>query len=279
MITELTNDQKEQMAVYRDKWIAIGRSTNPANRGEAERGVRESYKIAGIKPPERIVWATSPLSMFLADSVRASVRASVGGQNEVHWLSFCEFFGGTCGINIAGLNGLICVAKNAGWWLPYENICFISERQNELHFDENDRLHNPTGQSIGFNDGFGCYHWHGVQVSEKVIMKPIEFDQIMEEQNAEIKRVMIERFGEKNFIKNIGAAPIDETEWGSLYRVDYGDDEPLVLVRVKCPSTSRIYFNQVPPLDDSGNNMVSAKQAIAWRFGMAENEYMPLEEA
>src|SRR3990167_4596459 len=100
-IEELTQEQKELLSVYRDKWLAIGLSTDPANRAEAERGVWLAYELARLEKP-KVVWCLSPLSAGLTryallkidklepasvrdsvrdsvgDSVRASVRASVG---------------------------------------------------------------------------------------------------------------------------------------------------------------------------------------------------------
>jgi hypothetical protein len=117
-------------------------------------------------------------------------------------------------------------------------------------------------------------------VSEDVIMKPITFEQIMTEQNAEIKRVMIERFGEDKFVESLGGEPVDDNpQFGKLYRIDYGDSEPLVLVRVECPSTGRIYFNQCPPEDDNGQPILRARQALAWRFSLSEEEYLPIVES
>jgi hypothetical protein len=229
------------------------------------------------------VWASVGDSVWdsVRDSVGASVWDSVYGQHDAAWLAFYDYLGTVCELasRTEKLGGLMQVAQSAGWWLPYTNICFVSERHNVLNFDAEDRLHGDGHPSITFPDGWAIYHWHGLRVSEDIIMKPISFDQIMAEENAEIKRVMIERFGENNFVKSLSVEPLDASEWGKFYRVDYGDTEPLCLVRVVDPSTDRVYFNQVPPVDDSGQPMLRAKQAIAWRFGLSEQEYMPLIEA
>lgn len=148
-----------------------------------------------------------------------------------------------------------------------------------MKLDEQGRLHCEDGAAVQYPDGWGVYSWHGVRVSEEIITGTLTFEQIMAEENAEIKRVMIEKFGEGAFVEALGVKPIDVSEWGSLYRVDYDDTEPLVLVRVVDPSTDRVYYNQCPPVDDDGRKMVRAKQAVAWRFGMREDDYMPLLQA
>ena len=99
-IEKLTDAQIARMAEFRDRWIKIGLSTEPADRPAAEAGIIESYRAAGLAPPQRIVWCGSPMSQGLTraiifdkrmiadigkrvrdsvgDSVRDSVRDSVG---------------------------------------------------------------------------------------------------------------------------------------------------------------------------------------------------------
>jgi hypothetical protein len=84
VITELTPEQVARMAEYRDRWIQIGLSTEPACREKAEKAICAIYQSGGLRPPRKIVWCGSPLSqgltraVMLNNSVRASVRASVG---------------------------------------------------------------------------------------------------------------------------------------------------------------------------------------------------------
>ncbi len=86
-IGRLRPEQEARLAEFRDKWTAIGLSTEPADRPEAERGIVRAYAIAG-KPAPRTVWCGSPMSQALTRAivldllndpkVRASVRASFG---------------------------------------------------------------------------------------------------------------------------------------------------------------------------------------------------------
>ncbi len=49
--------------------------------------------------------------------------------------------------------------------------------------------------------------------------------------------------------------------------------EPLVLLKVRCPSTSNLYTPRVPPA------MRRARPAVAWTFGMAEEEFQLAQES
>lgn len=57
-------------ASMRRKWQTIGMSTEPARRKEAEAGILEAYRLAGLQMPQTIVWCGSPFSQGL---VRAAI--------------------------------------------------------------------------------------------------------------------------------------------------------------------------------------------------------------
>lgn len=321
-ITSLTAAQKARFAEFRDKWIEIGLSTEPADRVEAERGIKESYCVAGLKEPERIVWCGSPLSQGLTraiiinkqlakkvgenvarsvwlniaestkergkkivrrnvredvwsgivagvdasvwgnvavsvresvgpsawrsrwagvgpnmigtnvlesvwTSVGASVRESIGwnveesvrdnvalnvaastrgspwetvwqdiraifgvdvgstigasvwasvwasayGQHDAGWLAGNDYFRSVCGLKAETkpLRGIMAVARSANWWLPHENICWVSERPQILTRDDCGRLHNLSGPALIYPDGWAIYAVHGLRVPEWII--------------------------------------------------------------------------------------------------------------
>ncbi len=102
-------------------------------------------------------------------------------------------------------------------------------------------------------------------------------EKILSERNAELRRVMLERFGIARFIKEIGAKVLHEDEFGVLYRKELLGHEPLVMVKVinstpEAGGIRREYFIRVPP------NMTTARQAVAWTFNMSANDYLPVTE-
>ena len=317
-ITSLTTKQTARLTEFRDKWLAIGLSTAPANRPEAERGIIAAYAVAKLPPPKKIVWCGSPLSQGLTraiifekklpnimrhsmrarvgasmresvregvgESVRDSVWNSVGdsvgasvgesgyGQHDAAWLGFHDFFREVCALEkiTAPLLGLTAIAQSAGWFLPYKNICWVSERHSILERDERGRIHNISGPAIAYPDGWKIYAVHGVRVPEWIVEQPekITTAHIGEEQNAEVRRVMLDRFGAARYLKEIGATLIDHDEnFGTLRRADLREDEPLVMLesvnRSKEPDgTYKHYTLRVPP------NMETAEQAWRWLGGM-----------
>jgi hypothetical protein len=155
-------------------------------------------------------------------------------------------------------------------------VCLVCERPVALEVDEQGRLHHPSRSAIVFGDGFEICSWHGVTVPSRIIRQPetISVVDIDSERNIEVRRVMMERFGHGRYIMGSGAAIIDQDDCGVLYRREFADDEPLVMVEVKDATiqpdgSRRTYLLRVPP------NVTSAREAVAWTFGMTGSEYSP----
>jgi hypothetical protein len=294
-IIDLTPAQKARLPEFVQKWTDIGLSTEPANRAEAERGVRLAYKLAGLKEPERIIWCGSPLSQALTraivfglanggikvkrasvrdsvrDSVWASVWASVGasvyGQHDANWLGFYDYFAEVCGLGeeTQKLMGLWLIAKNAGWFLPHAKTCWISERHCLLKRDDGGRLHCKDGPALAYPDGFSIYAWHGLRVPPDLIehRDKITVQDIEAEFNAELRRVKIELYGPARYLQDSNAVEVHRDRFGTLYRKELPGDEPVVMVHL---------LNSTPEQDGSldRNEAVSifARDTLVWDNGV-----------
>ena len=83
--------------------------------------------------------------------------------------------------------------------------------------------------------------------------------------------MLTERYGLAKYLEDSGAKKIHEDELGELYRTEFPDDEPLVMVKVMNstpePDGSRKpYFLRVPP------EITIARDAVAWTFGYDNGE-------
>lgn len=227
-IEKLTPEQIAKFPEYIKKWIKIGLSTEPANKEKTEKAIEEMYKIAGLQKP-KIIWYDSPLSQGMTraiilekqllknskdsvgksvlDSVGESVWSSIGesgyGQHDANWLAFYDFFRNECDLDLQTikLQELFKQAQNTGWYLPHEKICWVSERHHILERDDRGRLHNLTGAALMYPDGWAIYAINGVRVPKWIVKNPEEItvEKIFAETNAEIRRVMCERFGFRRF--------------------------------------------------------------------------------
>lgn len=150
------------------------------------------------------------------------------------------------------------------------------------------RLHSATGPTLE-SDVENLYFWHGVMVPAFVITKPewITVKHIQAEENAEVRRVMMERYGLSRFLLDSGAKKVDEDEFGELYQTEIPNDEPLVMVKVmnstqEPDGSFKPYFLRVNPElrpllkngEMGGPQKVTALNAVASTFGMTGEEYV-----
>src|SRR5262249_19395672 len=149
---------------------------------------------------------------------------------------------------------LFTLVTCCGGFVFRERVALLSERHTELSLDDGGRLHSEHGPAMAWPDGFAIYAWHGVRVPPFVINHPdlISPGSIWAEENAEVRRVMIERIGYEHLISDSDARPIAADDAGTLWRIDVPDDEPLVVVEVinatvEPDGSRKRYFLRVPP--------------------------------
>jgi hypothetical protein len=121
--------------------------------------------------------------------------------------------------------------------------------------------------------------WAGVNVDRRIAFHPeeIRIDELLEERNAERRRVLLDRYGYGRFLQDAAADLLDsDVDPGGprqLLRVKLPDDEDLVAMSCFCPSTARQYIIRVPP------QTPTCRHAAAWIAGFDDpNDYRPLIE-
>lgn len=290
MITELTKEQEAKLEIYRDRWIAIGLSCEPCDLEKAIPAVHLAYKAAGLKPPERIVVADCPVTASIkAEILRQDISISdeelqakaikcaenkedplwadaskrlkdqIFGSHDAGWLSYYEYILEVLELDCCKpLKGLIDLAKVCGRWAPYDQVAILQHRHEELHLDEDGRIHNENGPAIKYRGGFvEVYGIHGVTVPKDIIMEPenITIERIKEEDNAEVRRIMTERYGMGRYLADIKASVIDIDTVAISRDTPSGGHITRALLKAldgtmyfvgTDGSTGRVYYMQVP---------------------------------
>ncbi|MFF9323463.1 DUF6745 domain-containing protein [Streptomyces sp. NPDC014776] len=207
-----------------------------------------------------------------AAAVRLVLLDAVLGQHDAPWLAA---FATDC----APLDGLALVARNAGWWWPLERAAVVCERPVALHRDEAGRLDHGDGPALAFADGFALYAWRGMPVPAAFLaeLAGLTPERIRTEENAELRRVMLEYYGYERYLADSGARPLHTDATGTLWRIDLDGDEPVVMVEVlnstpEPDGTRRTYWLRVPP------QTRTAREGVAWTFGLHPDVYAPVRE-
>ena len=230
------------------------------------------------------------LRVALPENARSVLLDAVGGQHDAGWLAVFDAVqptsGGSPGSPLpAALNaaqrlaGLAGVARSAGWWWPYGNVAILTERPVDLRRDNIGRLHAADGPALRYRDGFGLHAWRGMPVPSNLVerLSRLTLGQISTEPDAGLRRVMLEHYGYDRYLREAGARRVAEDECGVLWHLAFRDDEPLVMVEVvnstpEPDGTRRTYWLRVPP------QTRSAREGVAWTFGLTEQQYRPLAQ-
>ncbi len=242
------------------------------------------YDLVGLVISEG-VWQMEPdqsvfdVTKWLCSAVGQCFTESSPLSHSGSTISFAmiDFFNRACGIPNEALEGMFACAQTASFIFPFKDLAFAARKPMNVAHDLQWRLHQESGPAVKFADGWSLYVWHGVVVPRHMIEEPqsLTVAQIELETNVELRRVMIERYGgQQRFLQDSNATEIHRDAFGVLYRKELSAEEPLVMVEVidkasQPDGSFRHYFLRVPP------TMLRAREAIAWTFGLAENQFAP----
>jgi len=210
------------------------------------------------------------------DSVRDSVRASVGdsirdsvggsvwasvwdscyGQHDAHWLGIYDYYNKVLKLEkqTERLSGLWLVAKSAGWFLPYEKICWVSERHNRRELKEG-KIHCEGAPAIQYPDGFSVWGLNGVRVTKEIAETPfdkLDVKLILQEKNAEVRREIVRKIGIERVCKELNAKTIEKGKDHAgnpceLLLLDLQDGRKRPYIKLENPSISCYHIEGLPP--------------------------------
>ena len=300
-ITKLTAAQETRLIEFREEWLKVGLCCDPADFATGDEVIRGFYARLN-KPAPIILHFSSPAICELAvnfiftllkekpsqlesqlesqlwsqlESQLGSLQPyfrnnNFGGQHWCVWEAF-YLFGHEIGVTykaeeIALLLEWARQSQSTGWWAPWDGICFVSDRPRLVKFDAEKRLHNETGKSVEYSDGWGVSSWHGTQVPDEWIVKRQDLTPkvALTWKNIEQRRAACEIIGWERILHELNAKTIDkdgDPEIGELVEVELPEIGKEKFLRVVC-GTKRSFALPVPP------NMRTALEANAWTFGL-----------
>jgi hypothetical protein len=237
---------------------------------------------------EQMLWSALRQQERNRHCIRPEVWACISS-----WFDFC-FSVLNCDREQKTWSVLESLVSKCGWIYSYDKICLICDRPTKLSFDSEQRLHASGESVVQFADGFSVYAHHGVRLPEKYgKLPPREWSAqwLLEEHNAELRRVLIQEIGCTRICQELQGEPLDTWQDYTLLKIDYdfynseqieqvggvifvtytGEDvdmEPIYLLTMTCPSTKKIHALRVPP------DMKSAREAIRWvNLGIDPEEF------
>lgn len=164
-----------------------------------------------------------------------------------------------------------CLKQNLLDFEFFENVCFVSEAPITASTNAREQMHSEQGAAMVFRDSYELHFIDGVRIPAS-ISSGVSIDDIEKEQNVEVRRIMIRRYGLEKYLSDSNAELIDRSEFGTLFKKSNRNDEPLVVLKVinstpEPDGTFKEYLLRVPPF------VSSAKEAVAWTFDLSPEDY------
>lgn len=176
------------------------------------------------------------------------------GNQESFWLSYYDFFLREFGEQASfcdPIKPFIELANHIGWWSAYPDVIFTQERPNKISVNENNQLHCVDGPAVEYPDGHKIYALCNYLVDAVIIENPelITVEMINEQQNTEVRRMMMEIFGMDRYFDEAVEEVIDRDF--TIVDPNTKTMMPRMLVRTKNKdvflvgsdgSTERVYY-------------------------------------
>ncbi|MBL1178408.1 DUF6745 domain-containing protein [Pantanalinema sp. GBBB05] len=212
--------------------------------------VQESLPEAGVEPLNNCLlpeWGMGWAAVFEAAS-QLGIKL-----DDDRYALFCNYF------------------RAVGWMFPFEEQAIVCQRP-QIHWDESGQIHALAMPAIYYPDGFSVYAYHGIHLPQKYGQyHPQQWQStwLLEEENAELRRVLIQEIGYGRICQELQAIALDTWQEYSLLRLASDVDvEPVHLLKMTCPSTGFIHILRVPP------DLDSAREAIRWvNWGVDPTEF------
>lgn len=301
MIDKLTPQQKKQIPIYRDKWLEIGLSTDRINQKKAKENFIGFNKVVlGNKEQPIFIFMDSPLTGWFAtlllyayfnkvgdiesqvwsqvwSQVRSQVESQVRSQVKdfvfpylagnfwAGYFGFYDFCNRVLGIQFQTQKewDLLLKTSDVNLIYPFKEFVVISQKPTNIKI-KNNVLHNESGASVKYADGFELYSLNGVRISKELVMTPAEkLDPhlIVKETNAEVRREIVRKIGIERVCQKLGSKTL-ESRWGyELLTLDLGDNRTRPYLKMINPSTGTYHLEGIEP------SITTVEQALAWRNG------------
>lgn len=193
-------------------------------------------------------------------------------------------------------------AAQCTWWCyAHRHFVLACEHPREVHLEptpivdmrgrRSHRLHHLSGPALSWSDGWKVYAIHGRLVPGRVVEHPetLTVQDIEQEENAEVRREMIARYGWTRFITDCGAQvvdalPLDHPIEGLrgarlLSRRLPGELEPIVYLEMRNSTADpdgshRRYLERIDPKAYNGDagRLCHAAMASRWFYRDAQGQ-------
>lgn len=183
-----------------------------------------------------------------------SYRMRQGGNQWSGWAAFLSFFRHVVKLDIdySQFAHWEAASIHGGPRYMHQEFCIISDRPEILTVDDQGRPHNETGPFCRWRDGISLYAIHGVRMPAWAVLHPekITVEKIRAEENAEVRRILTERYGIGRYLTDTVAEVVDVdyegAQKGAAPRALLKDADGRLWLVGTDGSTGRTYYMEAP---------------------------------
>ena len=181
------------------------------------------------------------------DQVRGAAKDGIandyGGSFWAGWGAYVSYLRDVLGWNGSTLKLFEIeedLIRSCGWVWWHNNVLAISDRPAHINRNARGQLHNESGPSIAYRDGWSLWHIDGLALDEQIIMRPETqtVEQIDAESNNDVRAIRLARFGIARYLTDTGATVLDEcrNEIEGTHEALLKDNKGDVYLWPTCPS-------------------------------------------
>ena len=210
--------------------------------------------------PERFDEINKRASEFMYDpdlmnKMRKYIYAQQPGSSDVKWIAtyklMQEFKDTDHEKTVAPLD----ISESCAFYAAYHSHAFVQDSPTSIQIERvGDRnvVTCEDGPAIEWSDGSKFWAIRNMGVDEQLVMRPETqtVEQINAEENIELKRIRIERFGWDKYLTGMNATIVDGPEENYsgvdktievLFSCNIDGDEDTKVLVSSCPSTGRVF--------------------------------------
>ncbi|MEN1706395.1 MAG: DUF6745 domain-containing protein, partial [Planctomycetota bacterium] len=182
-----------------------------------------------------------------------------------HWMGFVEG-GKSLGVvfDETLYQRVVSFCRSAHVVSPFRGATFVSRFPESVRWNMG-VLHNESGPSVRYRDGWSLWSIGGMRVDEQIVMRPETqtIEQIRSEKDNDLRAIRIERFGAGRYLTETGASVLDERfdPITNTHEALLRDIDGRVYLWPTCPSG-----RSCPPLGVP-EDVVSCRDAANWLSG------------
>jgi hypothetical protein len=250
-------------AAFRQVWVTARSYASMAARRATQEEVEDIPRNLALAAARSVARDAVLETVFDGDrnaawrNIKKAAKEAAMAVEIAHFINSSRQYAQLCAVWMPFVDaleaGLFC------FWMTQTKVIVLISPVMRI---QNDQLHADGQPAVQWSDSECYYFWRGIQIPQKygaVLSQNWRSQWLLEEPNAELRRVLIQGIGYERIVQELEAVELDTWREYSLLMIYADIDlEPIHLLKMTCPSTNHIHVLRTPP------DITSAREAIAW---------------